>query len=296
MELAVPSWPVFLAIAATGLLLATWIGGEPLRVALRRLRVRARPFPAEWRAILRRRVPYFYTLPADLQLQLKKRIQVFLDEKHFVGCAGFAIDDEVRVTIAAQACLLLLNRRTDYFPSLREILVYPGAFVVTRGRTQESGIRHEGRVALAGESWAQGQVVLSWGDVLAGAATVDDGRNVVIHEFAHQLDQEKGHANGAPWLPSRAAARRWTEVLGREYAALRARVAQPWPAAAGEPGGAPVTIVPPLIDAYGATDPAEFFAVVSEVFFEQPARLATEHPALYREFARYYRVDPLTWR
>ena len=133
---------------------------------------------------------------------------------------------------------------------------------------------------LSGESWQLGQVVLSWDDVLAGAADPGDGRNVVIHEFAHQLDQEKGRANGAPWLRGTEARARWAAVLTAEFDALRRRMAN------GEPG---------LIDPYAATDAAEFFAVVSEHFFEQPAALAAGHPALYAEFVRCYRTDPLHW-
>ncbi len=273
-------------IAAFGLLLVLWFAGAPLWVAWRRQRLRRQPFPAAWRAIVRQRVPQVRRLPADLQLQLKRHMQVFLAEKHFVGCGGLVVTDEMRVTVAAQACLLLLNRPAGYFRGLREILIYPGAFVVDRVRADGSGVLQEQRGALAGESWAQGQVVLSWDDTLAGAAVADDGRNVVIHEFAHQLDQEKGHANGAPLLGERRRYARWSQVLGEAFAQLQRRVAR-------EAAGAADTA--PLISAYGATDPAEFFAVVSEVFFEQPQRLAAEQPALYREFSGYYRIDPLSW-
>ena len=127
----------------------------------------------------------------------------------------------MRVTIAAQACLLLLNRRTDYYPGLRQILVYPGAFIVDRVQKDDAGVLQDRRQVLSGESWAQGQVVLSWEDVLDGAAIPDDGRNVVIHEFAHQLDQQKGHANGAPILARRGHYRRWSRVLGEEFGRLQ---------------------------------------------------------------------------
>ena len=278
-------------IAAFGLLLVLWFAGAPLWVAWRRQRLRRQPFPAAWRAIVRQRVPQVRRLPADLQLQLKRHMQVFLAEKHFVGCGGLVVTDEMRVTVAAQACLLLLNRPAGYFRGLREILIYPGAFVVDRVRADGSGVLQEQRGALAGESWAQGQVVLSWDDTLAGAAVADDGRNVVIHEFAHQLDQEKGHANGAPLLGERRRYARWSQVLGEAFAQLQRRVAREAAGAADTGAAAPA----PLISAYGATDPAEFFAVVSEVFFEQPQRLAAEQPALYREFSGYYRIDPLSW-
>ena len=262
------------------LALLTWLLREPLFAEWRRARVRRQPFPAEWRQILRARVPYFRTLPADLQLQLKKRVQVFLAEKPFIGCAGLVVTDEMRVTIAAQACLLILNRRTDLFANLRQVLVYPGAFVVDKVRADGAGVAHERRTALAGESWSLGQVILSWQDTLDGAAAPGDGCNVVIHEFAHQLDQANGPANGAPYLPGKARRARWQEVFDAEFRTLQQRVA------AGQVS---------LLNDYGGVDPAEFFAVASEVFFEQPQRLAAEHAALYRELSRFYRVNPLSW-
>lgn len=257
-----------------------WLAGPPLWRQARRERIRRNPFPAAWREVLRRRMPAFAALPADLQLQLKKHVQVLLAEKPFIGCAGLEITDEMRVLIAAQASLLLLNHRHGGFGRLRQVLVYPGAFVVQRRHCDDAGLAHEGRRALSGESWQQGQVVLSWADVVAGAADPGDGSNVVIHEFAHQLDQENGPANGAPWLGRRERYARWAQVLGDEFAALRQRLDQD---------------APGLIDAYAAQDPAEFFAVVSEHFFEQPAALAAAHPALYAEFVGYYRIDPLSW-
>jgi hypothetical protein len=242
--------------------------------------LRARPFPAEWRAIIRSRVPIVRKLPFHLRRQLEGHIQVFLDEKDFVGCAEQEIDDDVRLTIAAQACLLLLNRKAHYFPLLRKILVYPGPFVVERLRLEPSGVLQETRHALSGESWTLGHVVLSWEDAANGAAIPDDGSNVVIHEFAHQLDQEKGFANGAPSLGTRGRYLSWSQVMSQEYANLQ------WRAAQGE-----ITLLSP----YGATEPAEFFAVASEVFFEQSQRMAAEHPALYEELRRFYCVDPANW-
>ena len=270
----------FLFIACIALLVIAWLVAVPFLAERRRNRLRARPFPAAWREILARRVPYARLLPPDLRVQLEKHIQVFLAEKPFIGCAGQEITDEVRVTIAAQACLLILNRGTDCYPSLRQVLVYPGAFIVERLRPEPSGVLQEQRQVLSGESWTQGQVVISWQDALEGAAVVDDGRNVVIHEFAHQLDQQKGYANGAPWLGQRDRYARWSRVLGEEFGRLQAQA---------------ITGQPSLFSTYGATDPAEFFAVVSEVFFEQPREMAALHPSLYDELRILYRVDPLAW-
>ena len=269
-----------LIVSSLALLFILWLLGEPYLIERRRRAIRARPFPAPWREILKRRVPFVRALPADLQLQLKRHIQVFLAEKAFIGCDGLEITEEMRVTIAALACLLILNRPADYYPGLRQILVYPGGFVVDQAHTDDIGVAHHGRQVLSGESWAQGQVILSWRDTLAGAAIPDDGQNVAIHEFAHQLDQETGAANGAPVLARREHYARWSEVLGAEFKALQARASR-------DPDA--------LFSNYGATDPAEFFAVISEVFFEQPQRMATEHPALYHELARFYQLDPLGW-
>lgn len=271
---------VSIALAAVGSVILAWLLGQPWWVAHRRRRVRAEPFPAAWRRILQRQVPLYRRLPADLKLRLQRAVAVFVAEKQFIGCGGLAVTDEMRVTVAAHACLLWLARSGEGYPELRQILVYPGPFFVDRLTPGAGGVLQEQRQLLAGESWDRGQVVLSWDDVVAGAAVADDGRNVALHEFAHQLDQETGFANGAPRLPSRERYDRWSQVLGAEFDALRQR-------AEGE--------APPLIPVYGAMSPAEFFAVVTEVFFEQPLRLAAEHPALYAELARFYRLDPRLW-
>lgn len=219
-------------------------------------------------------------MPADLQLQLKKHIQVFLAEKQFVGCDGLQITDRMRVLIAAYACLLILNRRSDYYPTLRQILVYPTAFVVDLQHVDDAGVLHSGREIRSGESWSQSQVVLSWQDVAKDALFSHDGRNVVIHEFAHQLDQQSGAADGAPLLEGRTQYGEWSEIFAEEFALLQERERS------GEAS---------LFDYYGATNPAEFFAVVSEVFFEQADIMVEQHPELYRLLAGFYRLDPLSW-
>lgn len=265
------------AVATLTLLGALALVAQPWWTERRRARQRAAPFPVAWRRILRRRVPAVARLPADLQRQLKRHIQVFVAEKDFVGCQGQTVTEDVRVTIAAQACLLLLGyARPAYYPRLRQILVYPDAFVVHHERPLGDGLVQVQRKTLAGESWSQGQVILSWAEVLAGAQDCTDGRNVVLHEFAHQVDQDSGAADGRPWRPNAILRRRWADAMGAAFERLRQ-----------EPSG--------VIDAYGASDPAEFFAVVTEVFFECPRALAAEAPAVYRELADLYRVHPLAW-
>ncbi len=270
------------AIGAGLILAAVLIGfglmlARPWWVERRREQIRQRPFPLAWRRILRERVPMLARLPADLQIRLRRHILVFLAEKPFIGCQGQTITDEVRLTIAAKACLLLLGRPTsDYYPRLNEILVYPDAFVVTRERPVGAGVVQEQRQATAGESWARGQVILSWAHVVSDATDAASGRNVAVHEFAHQIDQDSGVADGCPWRPTEAMRARWNRVMDDAYQRLQ-------------------TAPSDVIDPYAATDRAEFFAVVSEVFFERPLDLAHEEPAVYGELAELYGVHPLVW-
>ncbi|MEN9704358.1 MAG: hypothetical protein RLZZ393_237 [Pseudomonadota bacterium] len=272
--------PLTIALSLIAIV-ALWIALAPILQRRRRRRLWRRPFPAAWEGILRDELPGLSRLPSELQRQLRAHVQVFLDEKPFVGCGGLAIDDRIRVTVAAQACLLLLNRRgADYYPELRQVLVYPDVFVVERLQSDALGLQYHAAQVLSGESWSRGQVVLSWQAAQEGGRQSGDGRNVVIHEFAHQLDQEFGPANGAPLLHKREDYARWSEVLGGEYSRLREALAR------GEPT---------LLDPYAATDPAEFFACASELFFERARDLAAHHPALYNQLRRYYCVDPVRW-
>jgi len=247
----------------------------------RRRRLRARPFPKEWLTLVQRHVVFFRKLPASDRAELLGHIQVFLAEKRFEGCGGFAITDEVCVTIAAQACLLLLHRETGYFPGLLTILVYPLTYMVQEDHQADQHVWEEGTVSRLGETGRRmGSLVLSWGGVKHGAADPSDGKNVVLHEFAHQLDFENHAADGMPGLATREQQLAWSEVMGTEFASLRA---------ADETG------IPTLLDTYGATDPAEFFAVSVEAFFEQPRALRARHPKLYAELQKYFRQDPVEY-
>ncbi|MEZ4380986.1 MAG: zinc-dependent peptidase [Nannocystaceae bacterium] len=246
---------------------------------LRRRRLRREPFPAAWRAIAARNLPFYARLtPADRR-ELEALIAVFIAEKTFEGCGGQAIDDEVRVTIAGQACLLLLHRDTDVYPRLDVVLVYPTAVMVEH-EEREGLIVRAGRRVHLGESWTRGMVILAWDHVVAGARVDNDGANVTLHELAHQLDAEDGAMDGTPQLAGGARYRSWARVFSAEYDALKAKLRR------GKRSD---------IDAYGATNEPEFFAVVTEMFFEKPTSLRRRHPELYAELSAFYRQDPASW-
>jgi Mlc titration factor MtfA (ptsG expression regulator) len=244
----------------------------------RRERLEKLPFPAEWLGILEERVPYYGLLSPDEQTQLQKLIRVFLAEKEFEGCGGLEMTDEIRVTIAAQACILLLNREHDYYAGLHSVLVYPSSYLAPSKSVDPVGVVHEGDQGRLGEAWLRGAIILSWDDVRRGSADLQDGHNVTLHEFAHQLDQEDGSFDGAPLLENVSHYRSWARVLLKEYKAL---------------GEAADRGQETLIDQYGATDPAEFFAVITEAFFERPKALNEKHPELYEELRKFFHQDPL---
>lgn len=244
----------------------------------RRKRLRAQPFAEEAMVIIRERVRFFERLPAADQQELLGHVQVFLAEKRFEGCGGLELNDDICLTISAQACLLLLHRRTDYFPRLLTILVYPSTYLVKENHPIDENVWHEGTSGRLGETGRQlGSMVLAWDAAKSGAADPADGRNVVFHEFAHQLDYENYAADGVPGLATRDQQASWGAVMRVEFASLRA---------------ADATGIPTLLDNYGATSPAEFFAVATEAFFERPCALRMRHPRLYAEFARYFQQDP----
>lgn len=247
----------------------------------RRKAIGDRPFPSAWITILAENVPYAQRMSGEEKDHLHDLIQIFIEEKQFEGCGGLEIDDEIRVTIAAQACILILHQDSDIYPDLEVILVYPSTYVDRRPRTVDGGIVIDDPEVRLGESWSRGVVVLAWDAVVRGASDMRDGKNVVFHEFAHQLDTEDGAADGAPILEKRAAYGPWARVLGIAYENLVKDF---------EDGHKT------LLDTYGATNPAEFFAVVTECFFERPRALRQRHPALYEQMQQFYRQDPAAER
>lgn len=243
--------------------------------------VRRSPFPENWLSLVRRTLPFFDNIPAQQQTELLAHINRFLYFKRFVGCAGLQVTEEMRVTVASCACLLLLNRQTTGFKRVRWIYLYPAEFVVRHTVKDAAGVVSDNQGIFAGEAWSNGRIILSWDSVKKGIYDFNDGRNVVLHEFAHQLDGESGNMNGAPLLYSKGAYGSWATIMTREYNSLVDH------AYFGQKS---------ILDNYGATNPAEFFAVATESFFEEPAALAQEHPELYRQLKDYYHVDPRDWR
>ena len=265
-------------VAAFVLIVVSYLGVSAVlrRIPVKSLRLPTGPIPDSWYGVVEHDVPLARWLSAEERERLLRLVQVFLTEKHFEGCGGLTVTEDMKVRIAAEACLLLLNLEGPCYPTLRTVLVYPHGFVPKFAGSPGTGEIARSPVPLIGESWGDGVVVISWDDAVRGARNPADGDNVVLHEFAHQLDAEDGAADGAPILPP-GALRTWGGVLSEEYERLRRDAADDRRSA---------------LDDYGATNKAEFFAVATEAFFEKPVQLEREHPALYTQLRQFYRQDP----
>jgi MtfA peptidase len=234
------------------------------------------PVPNFWGSLLQSHVPLSRRLTSAQREQLLEKTQQLIHGCRWEGCAGLRLTEDMQVIIAAHACLLVLEHPGDPYPDLDSILIYPGTFRPRRFSWTPSADSDEEDPAL-GESWKHGVVILAWDSTLAGAADPADGHNVVLHEFAHQLDAAGGRADGTPRLPDATALASWSTMLEHDFERLGREVE------AGTQG---------VLDHYGATDRAEFFAVATEAFFERPAELQRERPALYEALRDYYRQDP----
>ncbi len=234
------------------------------------------PVPLSWRSLLHARVPLSRRLSPAQRVVLLRKTQELVQGCRWEGCGGLRLTEDMQVVIAAHACLLVLEHPGDPYPEVDEILVYPGTFRPRRFSWTPSADPDREPPAL-GEAWKHGVVILAWDSAMAGASDPGDGQNVVIHEFAHQLDMADGPADGTPRLPDATALSSWTAMLERDFERL-CREAE-----SGTQG---------VLDHYGATDHAEFFAVATEAFFERPAELRQERPELYDALRRYYRQDP----
>ncbi len=228
--------------------------------------------------ILESNMALYTSLPQDLQSQLHGLIQIFLDDKTFIS-RGIEITDEIKLTIAGNACLLLLQSKTKVFPGFTSILVYPDTYVAHQ-TTHDGSLQTIETSRRAGESWMRGPIVLSWGDVLRGSTDAKDGHNVVIHEFAHKLDEQTGNMDGLPLLREQSHYADWSTTLGAEYISLQERAKR------GKNR---------VMDTYGTVSPPEFFAVATESFFEKSDQMKKRLPDLYQQLKTFYNVDPSTW-
>lgn len=241
----------------------------------RRTRELKQPFPKIWRKHLQSTVPLYRRLPVQLQKALEEQVQLFLSEKNFYGCDGFEVTDRVRVAIAGHACLLILKRSYTDFDDVRSILVYPDVYRVQASERDGMVVGVSDQVR-AGEASTLGQVVLAWSECESGAINPKSTHNVILHEFAHQLDYLDGSADGAPPL-SGEHAKEWQQTMTIAYDDLRHSLRhhrKSW------------------LDPYGATKPAEFFAVLTETFYQQPLHLKEQQPAVYDLLSDFYRIDP----
>jgi Mlc titration factor MtfA (ptsG expression regulator) len=237
-------------------------------------------FKDEWVVYLQGNLPLYNHLPAPLQETLHLKIGQFVDGTFFEGCNGLELDDEMILTVSAQACILVLNHEGAPYPELNTVLLYPSAFTSTSESVGPSGTVIEREVQCLGESWENGTVILAWDSVRHGAQNIYDGHNVTMHEFAHQLDSRDGDTDGVPLLPSQEAYQTWATVMGAHCDAFIDRVRRRKKT---------------ILDPYAATNPAEYFAVATETFFEKPRQLKKKQPELYAELQSFYQLDPASW-
>lgn len=247
----------------------------------RRNRLMKTPLPAAWEDIISKNIALYRLLPDKLKRELHGHLQIIIAEKNWEGCGGLELTEDMKVIIAAEAAILLLGlEKPTYFPKVDSILVYPTTYTTTR-KQRNGYIETESRDALLGESWERGTVVLAWDSVKNQARDLGAGDNVVLHEFAHQLDQEDGGSTGTPVLKSRSSYAAWGRVMSKEFEELRNKV---------------MHHKNDVLRAYGATNAAEFFAVATEVFFDRPQEFKQRHAELYELLKSYYNLDPLSWR
>lgn len=243
----------------------------------RRKKILSQPWPESWSLHIQRNVRLTWEMNLQEIKALRKRVKVFVAEKNWEGCEGIKITEEIKITVASQACLMLLGTEDYYFDNVKTILIYPHVFE----RSTNDGLNQGQRQYRAGEAWQGGPIILSWKDTLQGGRNEDDGHNLVIHEFAHALDGLDGEMGGNVMFDDEESSVAWEQVVDKEYSEL---------VRAKEFGRRT------LLDHYGATNKAEFFAVASESFFEQPRELLQKHSELFGLLRKYYRLNPVTWQ
>lgn len=242
--------------------------------------IKNRAFPTKWENLLLAQWPLYQQLPDLLKHNLHERINLFINEKQFIGCNDFVVKEEHKILIAAQACLLIINKPFEYYDNLHSVLIYPSAFIVNQNRLMADGTVSQERNINSGEAWETGKIVLSWDDAYSGMININDGHNVVIHEFAHLLDYTNGSANGAPLLQHATNYDHWSQTFIAAYNRLKNAISK------GENS---------VFNPYGLISPGEFFAVASELFFEKSHFFQREEPELHQLLVKFYAVDPTLW-
>jgi Mlc titration factor MtfA (ptsG expression regulator) len=252
----------------------SWLAGR------RRKKLTQESFPPAWEDIIRNNVAHYCMLDDVERAHLRALVKVFVAEKDWEGCGGLELTDEIRVTVSAQACLLLLGLPHNYYQNVETIVVYPSTVVPPRhklGFFETALAPVEDSRPIIGQAFQQGPVIIIWDATLHGGRHPELGHNVVYHEFAHKLDMLDGAADGTPPLRDRAEYRDWVQTCSREYLRLKDDAKR------GKKS---------FLNAYGATSEAEFFAVATEQFFDQPLLMIKHAPDLYRILKEYYRQDP----
>jgi Mlc titration factor MtfA (ptsG expression regulator) len=246
----------------------------------RRKKLTQAPFPPLWEDIIRRNVAHYCMLEDVQRAHLRALIQVFIAEKYWEGAGGLKITDEIRVTISAQACLLLLGLAHNYYQNVKSIIVYPSTVVPPErhpGFFENTLTPVELEHPIIGQAFQQGPLIIIWDAALRGGRHPESGHNVIYHEFAHKLDMLDGATDGTPPFHDRAECRDWVLTCSREYLRLKQDIGK------GRKS---------FLDAYAATSEAEFFAVATEQFFDKPGSMIEHAPDLYRVLKEYYRQDP----
>ena len=269
--------PVLILISLIILACATWYALRKIKNKHRK-KIYSQPFPQLWIDILKKNIPIYNRVPLELLPHLHGCILLFLHEKDFVG-RGITLDEEIRLTISGNACLLLLHRRQTRFPGFKTVIIYPDTYVAKQTNHHDSleSIENSHR---AGESWVRGPIVLSWGDSIRGSLNDKDGHNVILHEIAHKLDEQSGDMNGLPVLSDNKHYATWAKVLNEEFNALKHRAKR------GKNS---------VLDEYGTLSAPEFFAVATESFYEKPQQMKKKLPDLYQELSVFYNIDPASW-
>ncbi len=250
------------------------------RKSAKRKRLNREPFHNDWHKYLCDNVEIYNHLPTDIRKKLQDKVKIFVAEKNFEGCGGLELTPLHKVIIAAMACLPIVNGDDNLYPYLRNIIIYPEVYQNKNRSSAGTNIVTETPHYVSGESWGTGTLILAWNICLKDCQHYGTGSNVIIHEFTHQLDSENGPTDGIPAIYNEELLIEWEKLFRKEFLSFRTNTHHKYD----------------VIDDYGAVNAAEFYAVCAETFFELPRQLQKQHPAIYKEFKKFYNLDPASWQ